>query len=143
MNAKGKILTIDDEPDFVALIKNYFSIRGYEVFTALRGVVGLQIIEEEKPNVVFVDLKLPGMDGSQILKEIQSIHPTSKVIMITAFKDDGETKRRVLDAGVYAYFEKPIASFKVLEDVVIIATTSQKFRNTFWRYHKSTKSHSI
>ncbi|MDB4349776.1 response regulator [Omnitrophica bacterium] len=115
---KGKILTIDDEPDFVMLIKNYFSIRGYEVFTALRGVVGLEIVEKEKPNVIFVDLKLPGIDGDQILEQIQRIHPKAKTIMITAFKDDGQTRRRVLAAGVYAYFEKPIASFKDLENTV-------------------------
>jgi len=115
---KGKIVTIDDEPDFVALIKNYFSIRGYEVFTALRGVTGLEIIEKEKPDVVFMDLKMPGIDGSQILRQLNKIHPKAKAIMLTAFKDDGQTKKRAIADGVYAYFEKPIASFKELEEVV-------------------------
>ena len=118
MEKKIKILTIDDEPDFVALIKNYFSIRGYDVFTALRGVTGLEIVERERPDVIFIDLKLPGLDGDAILSEIRNIHPDAKTIMITAFKDDGETKKRVLHAGIYAYFEKPIASFKELEEVV-------------------------
>lgn len=115
---KIKILTIDDEPDFVGLIKNYFSLRGYEVFTALRGVVGLEILEKEKPNIVFIDLKLPGLDGAQILNEIQKIHPKAKTIMITAFKDDGAAKKKALNGGIYAYFEKPVSSFKVLEDTV-------------------------
>ena len=115
---KVKILTIDDEPDFVALLKNYFSIRGYEVFTALRGVDGINIVEKEKPDVIIVDLKLPGLDGDQILNEVNKIHPTAKTIMITAFKDDGGAKKKALSAGVYAYFEKPIASFKILEETV-------------------------
>lgn len=124
--AKAKLLTIDDEPDFVALIKNYFSIRGYEVFTALRGVVGLEIIEKEKPSVIFVDLKLPGLDGDQILTEIQKIHSKAKTIMITAFKDDGQTQKKVTEKGVYAYFEKPIASFKALEEIVCKAIEEVK-----------------
>lgn len=115
---KGKILTIDDEADFVAVIKNYFSLRGYEVFTALRGVTGLEIVQREKPDVVFIDLKLPGIDGDQVLREIQKVNPKAKAIMITAFKDEGQTREKFLKAGIYAYFEKPIASFKELEEVV-------------------------
>lgn len=115
---KYKILTIDDEPDFVAIIKNYFSLRGYEVFTALRGVIGLEIIEKEKPDIIFIDLKIPGIDGDNILTHIRNIHPKAKTIMITAFKDDGETKRKVLAKGAYAFFEKPIASLKELEETV-------------------------
>ncbi len=49
----------------------------------------------------------------------------SAAIMITAFKDDGETRRRILLAGVHAYFEKPISSFKELEDVVSKAIAEQ------------------
>ena len=115
---KGRILTIDDEADFVAIIKNYFSLRGYEVFTAVRGVAGLDIVQKEKPDVVLIDLKLPGIDGDQIVPQISKLNPKSKVIMITAYKDEGQTKKRVIEAGAYAYFEKPIASFKELEETV-------------------------
>lgn len=115
---KGKILTIDDEADFTALIKSYLGLRGYDVFTAIRGVTGLEIVQKEKPDVVLIDLKLPGLGGDQILKEIREIHPAAKVIMLTAFKDEGQTRKRVLDAGAYAFFEKPIASFKQLEHVI-------------------------
>ncbi len=118
MMKKGKILAIDDEPDFVALIKNYFSIRGYEVFTALRGITGLEIVQKEKPDVILIDLKIPGLDGDEILPQIQKIDPKAKTIMITAYKDEGQTQKRALEAGVYAYFEKPINSFKELEEVV-------------------------
>ena len=115
---KRKILTIDDEADFTAVIKNYFSLRGYEVFTAVRGEAGLEIVKKEKPDVILIDFKLPGIDGDQILKDIQKIHPQGKTIMITAFKDEGQTKKRFLETGIYAYFEKPINSFKELEEVV-------------------------
>ena len=48
----------------------------------------------------------------------KKIHPKAKTIMITAFKDEGQTRKRLLEAGVYAYFEKPINSFKELEEAV-------------------------
>ena len=101
MMKKGKILAIDDEPDFVALIKNYFSIRGYEVFTALRGITGLEIVQKEKPDVILIDLKIPGLDGDEILPQIQKIDPKAKTIMITAYKDEGQTQKRALNASIY------------------------------------------
>lgn len=115
---KHKILAIDDEVDFVEMLKNYFSLRGYNVFTALRGTAGLDIIKKEKPEVVLIDLKMPGIDGDQVLRKMQEVHPTGKAIMITAFRDEGKTEKKFLDMGVFAYFEKPIASIKALEEVV-------------------------
>ena len=115
---KPKILTIDDEVEFVEMIKNYFSLRGYDVFTALRGVAGLKIIEKEKPDVVLIDLKMAGINGDQVLKQMQKLHPEGKAIIITAFKDEGETEKKFLDMGAFAYFEKPISSLKELEDTI-------------------------
>lgn len=116
--SKPKILAIDDEVDFVEVIKNYLALRGYEVFTALRGVAGLKIIEKEKPDVVLIDLKMAGINGDQVLKQMQKIHPKGKAIIITAFKDEGETEKKFLDMGVFAYFEKPILSMKELENTI-------------------------
>ncbi len=118
MNRKPKILSIDDESGFVALIKNYFSLRGYEVFTALRGITGLEIAKKQRPDVVLIDMKMPGIDGDQVLREMHSINRDIKCIIITAFKDEGQTRKKALDAGAYAYFEKPISSFKELEETV-------------------------
>jgi len=115
---KPKILTIDDEAAFVEMIKNYFGLRGYNVFTALRGVVGLDIIEKEKPDVVLIDLKMPGIDGDHVMKHIKKVHPKAKAIMITAFRDEGQTEKRMRSMGVFAYFEKPITSMKELEDTI-------------------------
>ncbi len=116
---RPKILTIDDEAGFVEMIKTYFSLRGYDVLTALRGTTGLSIIEREKPDVVLIDLKMPGIDGDQVFRQMQRIHPRGKAIMITAFRDeDGGTEKRFLNMGVFAYVEKPIASMKELEEII-------------------------
>jgi len=119
---RPKILAIDDEAGFVEMIGNYFSPRGYEVFTAQRGVSGLSIIERERPDVVLIDLKMPGIDGDQVFQQMCKIHPAGKAIMITAFKDEGRTEKKFLDMGGFAYFEKPVTSMKELERAVRKAT---------------------
>lgn len=118
MRPKPKLLTIDDESGFVDMIKGYFSLRGYNVFTAMHGALGLELIEKEKPDVVLIDLKMPGIDGDQVLRQMKKIHPEGKAIMLTAFRDEGQTRKKFLDMGVFAYFEKPISSMKKLEAVV-------------------------
>lgn len=117
--AMPKILTIDDEVEFANTIKNYFTPRGYAVFSASTGEAGLEVAKREMPDVVLVDLKMPGIDGDEVLKRLKEIHPAAKPIMITAFQDDeGKTKSRIMNIGVYAYFEKPIASMKKLEETI-------------------------
>lgn len=115
---KAKILTIDDEVEFTNMIMDYFGARGYEVFVASRGVKGLEIIKKEKPDIVLIDLKMPGIDGDQIVAQLKRIHPQAKPIIITAFIDEGKSKKRLESAGVYAYFEKPLSSLKDLEAVI-------------------------
>ena len=124
--SKPKILAIDDEVDFVEMLKNYFSLRGYEVFTALRGEAGLDIIKKEKPDVVLIDLKMPGIDGDQVLRQMKKLHHASKAIMVTAFKDEGQTEKKFLNMGVFAYFEKPISSMKEFEAVIKEAVKPDK-----------------
>lgn len=116
--AKAKILTIDDEVEFTGMIKEYFTTRGYEVFIAERGVKGIDLIVKEKPDIVLIDLKMPGIDGDQVVAQLKRIHPAAKAIVITAFIDNGKARKRLEDAGIYAYFEKPLSSLKDLEAVI-------------------------
>ena len=115
---KGKILAIDDEPDFTNMITEYFQARGYEIFVASRGVKGIDLIREKKPDIVLIDLKMPGIDGDQIVIQLKSIYPKAKPIIITAFIDEGKTKKRLESVGVYAYFEKPLTSLRDLEATI-------------------------
>jgi len=115
---KIKLLTIDDEVGFTSMIQEYFGERGYDVFVASRGVKGLELISSEKPDIVLIDLKMPGIDGDQVVAQLKKIHPPAKAIIITAFIDEGRTKRRLEELGVYAYIEKPLSSLKDLEATI-------------------------
>jgi len=102
-----KIMVIDDEFVIGKMIKLHFEQDGYEVETFLNASPALTRIKEEKFDVVITDLKMKGIDGMEVLREIKTNFPETKVIMITAFAN--------LDAAVEAFrgkvddfFSKPI-----------------------------------
>ena len=115
---KAKIVAIDDEVEFIDMMKSYFEPRGYDITVAIRGTKGIELVKEKKPDVVLMDLKMPGIDGDEVLSLLKSMHPSPKVIFVTAYDDGGKTKARLLRMGAYAYVDKPISSLKDLEETV-------------------------
>lgn len=115
---KPRIVAIDDEAEFIDMLQNYFIPRGYDIEVAIRGAKGIALVKEKKPDVVLMDLKMPGIDGDEVLTLLKSIKPSPKVIFVTAYDDGGKTRARLLKMGAFAYFDKPIASLKELENVI-------------------------
>ncbi len=116
--AQPVLVAIDDEVEFTKTIDQFFSARGYTVHVALTGTSGLELVEYHKPQVVLVDLKLPGMDGDELLQRIRRDHPTIQVIIITAYNDGGKTRDRLLAMGAFAHFDKPLTSLRDLAHTV-------------------------
>ena len=115
---KPRILSVDDEASFTELIKNYFEPRGYDIDIASSGDAGVELCRKKKYDVVLLDLKMVGLDGDEVMREIQVINRDIRVIFITAFSDSGKTRDRLLNEGAYAFLEKPISSLKKLEDII-------------------------
>ena len=115
---KPRIVAIDDEVEFIDMLLNYFAPRGYDINVSVRGVNGIEIIRQKSPDVVLCDLKMPGIDGDEVLKLVKSMQNPPKLIFVTAYDDGGKTRARLLKLGAYAYFDKPIASLKALEDMI-------------------------
>ena len=115
---KPRIVAIDDEVDFIQMLKEYFEPRGYEITCAIRGAKGIELVKEKLPDVLLCDLKMPGIDGDEVVKLLQAMSPAPKVIFITAYDDGGKTKARLLKLGAAACLDKPIASLKDLEDTI-------------------------
>lgn len=113
-----KILTIDDEVQFTDLIMNYFQPRGFEVLMASDGQKGLEIARREKPEICLIDLKMPGLHGDDVLREILIDNPNAKCIMITASEGEGKTRQKLIELGAYACFDKPLTSLRDLEQKI-------------------------
>ena len=112
------ILTIDDEAEFTNLIQGYFGARGYEVHVANSGSLGLKLAKEKNPDLCLIDLKMPGIHGDEVMKEILNNNPKTKCIMITASEGEGKTREHLMQMGAYTCFDKPITSLKDLENTI-------------------------
>lgn len=115
---KPRIVSIDDEVEFTAMLKDYFELRGYEIDVASKAVQGIKLINTKKPDVVVLDLKMPGISGEDVLGSLKAREQKTKVIFVSAYDDAGKTKARLLKAGAYGYLDKPLNSLKELEDLI-------------------------
>lgn len=121
---KADILVVDDEEEPVQLLKNYLSKKGYKVDTALSGEEALFKINTAKPDVVFLDIRMTGMDGIVTLKNIKNIDKSITVIMTTAVGDD-EIVKKATDLGADGYLVKPFNLNKL--ETTILSNTLQKY----------------
>jgi two-component system alkaline phosphatase synthesis response regulator PhoP len=102
-----KILVIDDEPSIINLVSAYLKPEGYEVFTAADGNAGLKVARAFKPDLIILDLMLPGMDGIELLSRLRR-ESDVYVIMLTARTE--ETDKIVgLSVGADDYVTKPFS----------------------------------
>ena len=115
----ARILVIDDNPEVVDLLVTCLREERYGALGALTSDEGLQLVIPYRPDLVLLDLTLPGMNGIEVLKRIRSIAPTTKVIMVTA-SIDPLLAREALDLGALAYVDKPF-DVAYLTRVVVMA----------------------
>ncbi len=104
----ARILIVEDSPDNMKLFRTVLGLKGHEV-TGLSGGVGLLgAIERGLPDLVLMDIQLPGKDGFALLEEIRSSAlPTIRVVALTAHAMTGD-RERALEAGFDGYITKPI-----------------------------------
>ncbi len=103
---KKKLLIVDDQNGIRILLMEVFSSEGYETYQASNGKLALEIVRNVSPDLVLLDMKIPGMDGLDILKHIKSIDPSIKVIMMTAYGELDMIKEAT-DLGAIMHFTKP------------------------------------
>ncbi len=102
-----KVLVIDDEKIIRERLKKLLELDDYETFTAGDGEEGLKIFNEEKPEIALVDIKMPGMDGIEVLRKIREDTEETQVILITGH-GGVETAIQALKEGAFGYIQKPI-----------------------------------
>jgi len=114
-NLKNKILIIEDEPDIQELLSFNLDNNGYKVYTASNGEKGLEVARKEHPDLILLDLMLPGIHGLDVCRIIKSDQDTSdiSIIMLTALGQE-EDIIKGLETGAEDYVTKPF-SLQVLE----------------------------
>ncbi|MGZ3590649.1 MAG: diguanylate cyclase [Thermodesulfobacteriota bacterium] len=103
---KGKVLIVDDAPDTLEIIQKLFHYEGYDVLIASTGEEGVKKFEEENPEVILMDINLPGIDGTEALRRIRTINPQQCVVMLTAFATV-ENAIQALKEGASDFVKKP------------------------------------
>ncbi len=113
-----KILVVDDEPFIARALAFVFKKHGYEVITAANGEEALAKIRKEKPNLVFLDVMMPGKDGYEVCREVRSNPEMGKpyIIMLTARGQEAD-KERGLRLGANEFMTKPFSPSQVIERV--------------------------
>lgn len=122
---KGKVLIVEDNPDLAFGLRNNLEIEGYDVRVAEDGPSGVQRILEWKPDLVILDLMLPGMDGYRVLRTVREAGFTNPVLMLTARGQESD-KVLGLRSGADDYVTKP---FGVLELMARVEALLRRARN--------------
>jgi two-component system response regulator (stage 0 sporulation protein F) len=101
-----KILIVDDQLGIRLLLSEVFRKEGYETLQAASGKEALEILQSNEPDLVLLDMKIPGMDGLEILRRIRQISSSLKVIMMTAY-GELDMIQEALSLGALRHFTKP------------------------------------
>ncbi len=107
---QGKtILIVDDSEPVVMLLKEFLRIKGFSVLSALSGMKALNILQQSSPDLVLLDLMMPGMDGYEVLSAIRKNKKTShlRVFMLTACSEL-KFRQKAMDLGADGYLTKPV-----------------------------------
>jgi DNA-binding response OmpR family regulator len=112
-----KILVVDDEPGICDMLKKTFSTIGFKVFSATSGLQALELAKKEKPKVVFLDVRMLGMSGLEVLEKIKEMDSQARVNIVTVLADE-ETKAEAKKLGADEFITKPFVS-EYLEEITM------------------------
>lgn len=114
----SKLLLVDDERKFAQTLSERLSLRDIGSLVAYDGESALNLIKEEEPDVMILDLKMPGIDGIEVLRRVKQTNPRIEVIILTGHGTEAD-KQRCMELGAFAYLEKPV-------DVNVLSETIKK-----------------
>ncbi|HMK56737.1 MAG TPA: response regulator [Dissulfurispiraceae bacterium] len=111
---KARVLLVDDEARFVEILAERLQMRGVTADSATSGEEALKLVKERDYDAVLLDLNMPGMDGTDTLREIKKVKPSSQVIILTG---QGSIKAtvEVMKEGAMDFMEKPVDINKLID----------------------------
>jgi CheY-like chemotaxis protein len=120
----SKVLLVDDEREFVQTLSERLIMRDLGPAIAYDGESALNLINEDEPDVMIVDLKMPGIDGLEVLRKVKETRPEIEVIVLTGHGHE-EDRERCMQLGAFAYLQKPLDINELSE---IIKKANEKIR---------------
>ena len=112
-----KILVVDDDKDSLEITSKVLQNVGYDIINARNGEQAISQYEEQKPDLVLLDIRMPTMDGYEAFFKIKEVHPNAKVIFMTAYVVDENTHARAKELNLIYVLMKPF-SFDFLKELV-------------------------
>jgi two-component system NtrC family response regulator len=140
----GRILLVDDEPEILTLFSKVLAKKGYAVSTASNGMEALVELERDQCAIVITDLKMPKMDGMELLKRVKRNYPEVEILVLTGFGTI-ESAVEAMKKGAFNYFTKPYNIDEVLIELKKIFQLkrmrheSNYFREEFYRRYEQGK----
>jgi CheY-like chemotaxis protein len=125
--ANWDVLIVDDEPDSAGVVEHIFHFHDSMVRVAYSGSICLELLDERKPTLVFLDIQMPRMSGWEVLKQIREreLLKDLPVIALTAHVMDGD-RERILAAGFDGYIAKPLSPLRFVKEVQLILSMREK-----------------
>lgn len=117
-NTPSKVLLVDDEREFVQTLSERLQMRDMGSAVAYDGESALELVNEDEPEVMILDLKMPGIDGLEVLKKVKKSRPEIEVIILTGHGSDADRKL-CMELGAFAYLHKPV-------DIDVLSETLRK-----------------
>ena len=111
-----RVLIVDDQPGIRLLLVELFRRENFETEVASNGLEALQCVEHQLPDCVLLDMKMPGMDGIEVLKKLKNNYPELPIFIMTAY-DESELTEEALEIGAVKYFAKPFDIFEVRDAI--------------------------
>lgn len=117
----ARILIADDEPDVREFMEGFLRLQGHEVETASDGIEAIEKIKAACPDLVLLDMRMPRMEGIEVLRELKQLAPRLSVVMMTAVRDQALAKEAIA-LGAFDYVTKPVdlSRLKLLLDTRLI-----------------------
>jgi len=113
---KANVLLVDDEARFVEILAERLRVRGLTVDTATSGEAALELVKEKDFDAVLLDLSMPGMSGTEVLREMKKMKPALQVIILTG-QGSIEATVEVMKEGAMDFMEKPVDINKLIEKI--------------------------
>lgn len=102
----SSILIVDDEPPIREILRVFLGDLGYETEAVEDGESAIELLEDHRPDMVLLDVRMPGMNGLEVLRAAMEMYPDLPVIMISGYADE-DLAREALSQGAYDFFLKP------------------------------------